>query len=160
VNLPAATAVVEAPVTPRVPEGTPPRGLGQRILLVEDDAGVQSLAAAVLRRAGYDVLTACNAGEALAIAERSPVDLVLTDVVLPGASGFTLVDRLEAAGRLPAVLFISGYSAEALARRGELGRWRHLDKPFTLERLLGEVWAALAEGGQRATREAPTPGRP
>jgi PAS domain S-box-containing protein len=145
VLLPPAPAAVEAPPTLLAsPAEPPPRTASATVLLVEDEAAVRDLIERALRRGGYEVLTAKRAAEASDVLDRhGAVDLLITDVVLPGGSGFALVERLQAAGRLPAVLFISGYAPEAVAGRGDVGRWPHLEKPFTIVRLLAEVRSAL-----------------
>ena len=90
----------------------------ETILLVEDDAQVRSAAALVLRKSGYDVLEANNAGEALLICEETNVrvDLLLTDVVMPRMTGPQLVERLHRARADVPVLYMSGYADSALVK--------------------------------------------
>jgi PAS domain S-box-containing protein len=121
----SARAQGDAPASARV--------RGATVLIVEDDPGVRSFAAQVLRDAGTIVFEAGNAAEALAIAAREskPLDLLLTDVVLPGIDGGDLAGRLRALRPGLRVLFMSGYTPEeivvgaALASDGLL-----LRKPF------------------------------
>ena len=120
---------------------------GQRgsetILLVEDEALVRRLATIILEKAGYRVLTAANAEEAEeAFARRDAhVDLLVTDVVMPGASGPALLQHLRAQRPGLRVLFMSGYTegAAPAAVRGAA----FLEKPFTSERLVRSVREAL-----------------
>jgi len=95
------------PVEPQAPA----RG---NLLIVEDDTGVRTLTTQVLRDAGWTVFEAGNPADALAIAAREsqPLDLLLTDVVLPGINGTDLADRLRALRPELRVLFMSGYTPE------------------------------------------------
>lgn len=106
------------------------------ILLVEDETFVREVASEVLRAAGYRVLTAKNAAEAMQIYENGfDIDLLLTDVVLPGETGRVLAERLRRANpRLP-VLLATGYGEQMAREAGE----ECLAKPFSTEDLLGRV---------------------
>jgi two-component system, cell cycle sensor histidine kinase and response regulator CckA len=106
----------------------------ETILLVEDEAFVRQVTAEVLCAAGYGVLTAQNAEDALRLYERhSPaVDLLLTDLVLPGQTGTELAERLTSLDRRLKVLFVTGY-AERLAT---LEEHDCLPKPFSTSVLL------------------------
>lgn len=113
-------------------------GRGERVLVVEDEPGIRDLVVQVLSGAGYTVLEAGGADEALAVIDKGgPVDLLVTDWHLPGMSGEQLVAR--AAERSPDVhvLFASGEPR----RGGARGVW--LQKPFTAEALLAKVREAL-----------------
>ena len=117
-------------------ELTPPRG-ALRLLVVEDEDGVRRVVERILTGHGHEVLTAAHPDEALAIASQgTPIDMLITDVVMPGMSGPQLAARLtEQQPGLP-VLFISGYTDSP----GELPRGAHLlRKPFTSAALLREV---------------------
>jgi CheY-like chemotaxis protein len=121
----------------------------ETILLVEDDADVRALARESLRRYGYTVLEARDALEAMRLAEAAaaPVDLLMTDVVLPEMGGAELARRLG--DRWPGlrVLFVSGYAPEAVARHGILPAGSpFLAKPFTLSSLARRVREALDVG--------------
>lgn len=108
------------------------------VLLVEDDAGVQMIAKAMLRRLGFEALVASTAedGAALFKASATPVGLLLSDVVLPGMSGVELADILRAEHPDLGVVLMSAYSAEALADRDpHMERFVLLPKPFTLDAL-------------------------
>ena len=111
-------------------------GESRTILLVEDETFVREVASEVLRAAGYRVLTAKNAAEAIQIYEKGfEIDLLLTDVVLPGETGRVLAERLRRVNpRLP-VLLATGYGEQMARAAGE----ECLAKPFSSEDLLGRV---------------------
>jgi CheY-like chemotaxis protein len=119
---------------------------GETILVVEDEAAVRAGMSRILSRAGYEVLVAANAGEALLISERrgEGIDLLLTDVVMPQVSGKELAERLRT--WLPGlrVLFTSGYASDVVGQRGVLTPDTPLlEKPFTHSSLLAAVRRAL-----------------
>jgi two-component system cell cycle sensor histidine kinase/response regulator CckA len=122
---------------------------GARILLVEDDSGVRGLMAEILESEGYAVTVAAHPREALNLAEalREPIDLLLTDVIMPGMSGRDLAREL--APRRPGlqVLYVSGYAGEAIARHGGIEPGgRFLQKPFSEIDLLRRVAEAIEAG--------------
>ncbi len=110
---------------------------GEVILLVEDNSDVRVYSASILSELGYEVLEAAEAGAALAIlASARRIDLLFTDVVLPGRSGRVLAD--EAARLRPGlkILFTTGYSRNAIVHHGRLDPGVQLiSKPFTFEQL-------------------------
>jgi two-component system, cell cycle sensor histidine kinase and response regulator CckA len=120
-------------------------GGGRTILLVEDETEIRRLAARMLELHEYTVLTARDGYDALRIAERTPViDLLITDVVMPGMSGVDLAERLTAVRpRLP-VLYVSGYPAGQLGGRALDAGAMLLEKPFSSARLRSSVREALA----------------
>ena len=147
VYLPAASegAVSLDPPSPR-PTAGGTAGVGtETILLVEDDPAVGQLASSVLVEAGYTVLHARSGAEALARARThaGPIELLLTDVVMPGMSGAELAPLLAKERQGLAVLYMSGYAEELLARHGMLGEIAFLAKPFTPEVLLARVREVL-----------------
>ncbi|MDP1570524.1 MAG: PAS domain S-box protein [Vicinamibacterales bacterium] len=117
----------------------------EHVLLVEDDDGVRELAASVLRSGGYRVVTSPDGLHALERrAGNGPVDLLVTDVVMPGMSGPELASRLTTLQPGLRVLFMSGYPDEALSRHGMDGHAFHfLQKPFTPTALLDRVRRVL-----------------
>ena len=125
------------------------------ILLVEDEPAILRMTARLLENAGHRVLAAASPAEALEAARRhgDAVDLLLTDVIMPGLNGRELADRLLAERPGLRCLFMSGYSADAIARRGEMDDDVHLlRKPFTAAELTRRVAALLREraaGGPR-----------
>ena len=123
----------------------------ESILIVEDDAAVRKLARTVLHRCGYQLCEAVNAIEALALLERDlRFDLVITDVVMPQMSGKELYNELMKREPDAQVLFISGYTDDALAHHGVLDEGLYfLEKPFSPARLAQKVREVL-----NARREA------
>ncbi len=115
----------------------------QTILLVEDEAFVREVTGEVLRSAGYRVLTAKNAAEAMLIYEArgNEVELLLSDVVLPGESGRILAGKLRRENPWLKVLLVSGY-AEQIGPCGTMQE-EFLAKPFSTDVLLGRVRQAL-----------------
>lgn len=118
----------------------------ETILLVEDAAIIRQLAHEVIARAGYHVLEARNADEALEVAptHKGRIDLLLTDVIMPGASGVELASQLKGLRTDVSVLFMSGYTDSAIVRNGLLSdEAPFLQKPFTPEGLLRKVRQVL-----------------
>jgi two-component system, cell cycle response regulator CpdR len=112
------------------------------VLVAEDDPQVLELVARILRRAGYEAITARDGREAWAIFQRDnrPIDLLLADVVMPYMTGTELAARI--AGRAPdlPIVLISGFTPEDLGRRGLVLSHGHLlTKPFTHGELLDIV---------------------
>lgn len=124
------------------------------ILFVEDEAFVRNVTAEVLRSAGYTVLTARNAEEALVAYREYPaaVDLLLTDVILPGETGLTLSGRLHREDSELKVLFVTGYAEQLGLCRNE--RAECLAKPFRASALLQKIKQML-DTRQAAAGEYP-----
>jgi PAS domain S-box-containing protein len=122
---------------------SPPAGNGERILLLEDDPSVRTIARAVLERFGYHVFEAPTAAAALQLWEdhRGDFDLVVTDLILPfGLSGSELADRLTAAKPELRVIYTSGYSSDIVARNLSVTASRALlQKPYSAEQLASMV---------------------
>ncbi len=118
----------------------------ETVLLVEDEESVRSLSRTILEAFGYTVLEADGGEQALEIvrSRSQPVDLVLTDVVMPAMSGTELVSRLEEAHPGIRSLYMSGYTDDAVVRHGLLEKGRvFLQKPFTPGALGRKVREAL-----------------
>jgi CheY-like chemotaxis protein len=116
------------------------------VLLVEDEDPVRALAHEMLTSQGYRVLEAASGADALALAARHPgaIDLLVTDVVMPGMDGGELVHHLTTARPHLRVLYISGYSDDALMREGvSEADCAFLQKPFTCEAFVVKVRAVL-----------------
>jgi CheY-like chemotaxis protein len=149
VYLPRVDAAVET-----VGETLPPTTLrgSEAILLVEDDDQVRIVARGILRRAGYHVIDARNAGEALLHSEKHPttIHLLLSDVVMPQVSGPELAKRLASARPDMKVLCMSGYTDDSIVRHGVLeAHIAYLQKPITPEALstrVREVLDASSDG--------------
>lgn len=118
----------------------------ETILIAEDDEGVRTFAAKALRARGYTVLEAGDGPSALAVAERhaGSIQLLITDLVMPGTGGRALAGRLSAARPDLKVILTSGYADEAIARHhaGDEGV-ALLRKPFTPAELADKVREAL-----------------
>jgi len=134
--------IVESPVV--VARALP---VTETVLVVEDEDGLRELARRLLSRLGYVVLVAANADEAVRkFEENASIDLVLTDVVMPGASGPELT--LQLISRRPAVkvIYMSGYTEEAIVQHGVLKPGiSFLSKPFTSERLGEKIRQVLEQ---------------
>jgi PAS domain S-box-containing protein len=115
----------------------------ETILLVEDEDAVRTLARRVLQRQGYIVLEACNAIEALDLCEQytEPIHMLVTDVIMPGGiNGRVLAEQLVCQRPETKVLYISGYTDDAIAHHGVLDPGVNLlQKPFTADTLARRV---------------------
>jgi two-component system, cell cycle sensor histidine kinase and response regulator CckA len=126
-------------------ETTAPSGT-ETILLVEDEEPLRAVMKDYLQNKGYIVLDAGDPGEAMEIAENSsqPPDLLITDVVLPQISGVKLAQRLGALYSKMKVLYVSGYTADAIVHHGARNAdFVFLSKPFSLNTLGRKVRSAL-----------------
>lgn len=142
-SLPRSESAVE-PVRSRY-AGTIPGG-NESLLIVEDDPEVRESTAAILEELGYSVRTAPDPGKALEIAgEWEALDMVISDVVMPGEIGIgEMADALLARSSDLPVLFISGYSRDAIVRDGRIdAEVRFLSKPFSQSELAVKVREAL-----------------
>ncbi len=123
-----------------------PRG-NETILLVEDDESVRAFSSHVLKQCGYAVLEAADGAEALravAAADR-PIDLLVTDVVLPGLGGRLVAERFAQLHPGARILYLSGYTDDAVIRHGiEHERVHFLQKPFTPTALAAAVRTTLS----------------
>ena len=141
---------------PRADSGgmvAPPRQLvarsrasqSEKVLLVEDAEGLRKLAKRLLQRQGYEVLVASGALEALRLFEQNPsIDVLLTDVVMPGASGPELSRRLIAQRPGLKVIYMSGYTEDAIVQHGGINPGiAFLHKPFTSETLGRKIREAV-----------------
>ena len=146
IRFPAAPADAEAMTTP-VPEAgplEPAADQGATILVVEDEPPVRQLVSKVLERGGYRVLQAATGEDALALPEVESIDLLLTDVVMPGMSGRELASALRTMRPELPVLYMSGYTQDEVLRHGiEAGEVSLLEKPFSPADLLATVRSTL-----------------
>jgi len=131
-------------------DGEAPRGRGEIVLLVEDEAALLGMLRTMLEGFGYRVLTAGTPEEAIGLAAEpsGEIQLLLTDVVMPQMDGQTLASRLRETRPDLRCLFMSGYTADIIAKRGVVEKNVHfIQKPFTLNELAREVREAL--GGEK-----------
>jgi hypothetical protein len=146
VYLPRIEATVaSAEVAP--PSADELRGSGT-VLVVDDQEAVRRLAVQVLKHYGYRTLEATEGGEALLLAERysGPIDLMLTDVLMPLMTGKELAERLKPLRPHMRVLYMSGYTADHISRRGLLDPGAlYIAKPFAPDALAVKVREALGE---------------
>jgi signal transduction histidine kinase/CheY-like chemotaxis protein len=119
-------------------------------LIAEDDEGLLEITTMLVESLGYDVLSAASGADALALFERQPgaIDLLLTDVVMPGMDGTELAARLRARRPGLRVLFVSGYP-DALVERGRDATESILLKPFTSAALVARLEALLGPAAGR-----------
>jgi two-component system cell cycle sensor histidine kinase/response regulator CckA len=132
------------PVEPSTPRDL--TGIGT-VLLVEDEDPVRIFGARALRNKGYKVLEAKSGEEALALMNRTPtaIDLLITDVVMPGVDGPTLVRQVRESHPAMKVIFISGYAEDAFRKRLDSDADIHfLPKPFSLKQLAAKVKEAIS----------------
>jgi PAS domain S-box-containing protein len=132
-------------------------GGSETIVLVDDDEGARAVSRRILQRAGYTVLSAPDGAEAARLVEESGgrIDLLVTDVVMPGLGGRDLVAQVRETLPGLRVLFVSGYTEEGVRKHGVLDAdSAFLEKPFTAERLAQTVRELLdsPRGSPRATR--------
>jgi CheY-like chemotaxis protein len=114
--------------TSQVPEGT------ETIMLVEDEEMVRNLSRQILESCGYKVIVACDGAEAFELCKQPEItfDLLVTDVVMPKMSGRQLADELETLRPGTTVLFMSGYTDDAVIRKGVIeADSNFIQKPFT-----------------------------
>ena len=149
IYLPRLGEQVQDPAHRPSPPGRAVQG-HERILVVEDEPGLRSVTRRLLSAAGYRVDLAANAGEALLICEQHgrAIDLVLTDVVMPGMSGPRLVERLAGLCPRAKVMFMSGYTDDMLAQH-DIVEHTLIRKPFDRGTLTAKVRSVL-DGGARA----------
>jgi PAS domain S-box-containing protein len=126
----------------------------ETILVVEDEAMVRDLTLEVLKESGYTVISAERPDDALKICEQNQgaIDLLLTDVVMPGMSGLELAERLKPERPKMKVLYVSGYTADAVTRRGMSDpTTAFLQKPFAPGALVRKVREVLEVGSEPTT---------
>lgn len=130
------------------PAVTPRQGGHETLLLVEDEQSILRLGQEALQRLGYRILTADNPTRALDLARHhnGDIHLLITDVVMPDMNGRELAQLLSALIPGLQCLFMSGYTADIIARRGVLDERVHfLQKPFTVDALASKIRAILNE---------------
>ncbi|BDC49690.1 hypothetical protein F183_A20060 [Bryobacterales bacterium F-183] len=137
-----AVEAVPEPVAVEPPTKSEPK----RILVVDDEMGIRTLMRKILLREGYTVVEAGGGAEALAILEKQPVDLLLTDVIMPEITGRQVAEKAVALYPAIKVLYVSGYTDETLVETGKYPPGSQLlQKPFTLNSLLKKVGEVLGQ---------------
>jgi two-component system cell cycle sensor histidine kinase/response regulator CckA len=130
----------------------------ETVLVVEDDAAVREIVTQFLRGAAYHVLEARDSEQGMALVQQDPrvIDLLVTDIVLPGASGPELAGQIRAFAPQMRTLFISGYPSDSV---GGPKSPAFLAKPFSRAAFLQAVRRALTAPRHRSIHEADSPGR-
>jgi signal transduction histidine kinase/ActR/RegA family two-component response regulator len=136
----------EADILTVAQEANLAHGEGETILIVEDEFSVRALACRILRARGYRILEASNGKEALEAARNhtGKIDLVLTDVVMPGMGGAELVSQLETERPGVKALYVSGYANSGIVHHDIVDpRIAFLQKPFTVDSLVRKVHSVI-----------------
>ena len=136
--------VIDEPEIALLPSETPSELIegNETILLVEDDDAIRELVKEMLTIMGYTVLEAANGNEAITLSQQTTeiIDLLITDVVMPGISGRQVARHLSKSRKNMKVLYMTGYTDEAILRHGILEQGlRFVQKPFTFETLAFKV---------------------
>ncbi len=128
---------VDDAIMPLDEQGSPESGHGETILIVEDDEGVRQYASEILRDLSYQVIEAKDSATALRLLDAGKqFDLLLTDVVLPGKNGRELADEIERRRPGTKIIFMTGYSRNAIVHHGRLDRDTELIVKPLIERVL------------------------
>jgi signal transduction histidine kinase len=125
----------------------------ETVLLVEDEEPVREVSARLLRRAGYTVIEACDGNNALAAFNdnKRSIDILVTDMMMPGMGGRELARAVRASSREMPIVFMSGYTDDEELRKSLLdSRSAFIEKPFTPELLLAKLREALASNNKVA----------
>ncbi|WP_369799966.1 response regulator transcription factor [Modestobacter sp. Leaf380] len=141
----------------RMTSSTGQRAPEARLLVVDDEPNIRELLSASLRYAGFEVATAADGQQALAVAAQFRPDLVVLDVMMPGLDGFGVVRRLRQNGTHTPVLFLTARDAAEDKVSGlTLGGDDYVTKPFSLDEVLARIRAVLRRSqGARRVEESP-----
>ncbi len=134
----------DEPFIPSIPHGS------RTVLLVEDEPMVRELVRTMLKSCGYNVIEATNPGEALHLCHRysGHIDILLTDVVMPGLSGRELFERMKVFRPHTKVLFMSGYTDDTVLRHGIFHEEvAFIQKPFTAAAVMQKIFEITCEPG-------------
>ncbi len=147
------------PQDPSLRHTAPGSGTGDTILVVDDDGEILQLIARFLRANGFHVVTARSGAEMQEALRRADIDLVVLDVMLPGASGLDLCRELRRASAMPVIMLTAkGDEIDRIVGL-EVGADDYLPKPFNPRELLARINAVLRRSRQRGTDVVPTPRR-
>jgi CheY-like chemotaxis protein len=144
IYLPVIKSAVEEEELP-LPDSLPKRGT-ETILIAEDDAGVRKITRDILERAGYTVIEAVDGQEAvdIFILNKDRIHLLLIDVIMPRKSGKDVYEEIKKIEPEIKMLFISGYTANTVHRKGVLEEGKHfIQKPILSDNLLKKIRAVL-----------------
>jgi CheY-like chemotaxis protein len=144
--LPASEQAAEVEPAPPAPEETPTATADATVLLVEDEPAVRAVVSEMLEGGGYTVIAAIDGTEALQLASThdGPIDLLVTDVVMPGMSGQEVARRIAEERPQTRTLFVSGYNESAIAQHGVLAPGTaFLEKPFSAAELVRKAREVL-----------------
>jgi two-component system, cell cycle response regulator CpdR len=111
----------------------------KKILLAEDEDSVRSFLTRALQRAGYQVVSCADGDSAILALEDGPYDLLLTDIVMPGASGIEVAKIASAKQPGVKIMFITGFAAVALSAQQASPQAKVLEKPVHLREIVTEV---------------------
>jgi DNA-binding response OmpR family regulator len=114
-----------------------------RILVADDDAELLALIGFALRNAGFQVVSTGNGTSALEVFEREPLALMILDIVMPGADGFTVCQTVRARSSTPIIILSARNSEPDIVRALEIGADDYLTKPFSPRTLLARIHAIL-----------------
>ena len=117
-----------------------------RILAVDDEPAILSLLRRILEPEGYEVVTAANGEQALALLEEAKLDLVLLDIMMPGLDGFQLLDRIRQRCDVPVIVLTARHEATTEHEALRLGADDYMRKPFSSRELLARIRAKLEHG--------------
>jgi len=125
-----------------------------RILVVDDEPNICQVLSAVLRRDGYEVEISRDGEEALALLERAPVDLLITDIIMNNVSGVELLRRVQASSPQTPVVMMTAYGTiKSAVDAIKLGAFDYLAKPFDMDQMKSVVRKALAQRRELRARE-------
>ncbi|HEX4744969.1 MAG TPA: response regulator transcription factor [Candidatus Limnocylindria bacterium] len=126
-----------------------------RVLVIDDEANLRHTVSYALRQEGYEVLTAADGDEGLALFRRAAPDLVILDVMLPGQDGFEVCRRLRRESDVPVVMLTARDTELDKIVGLEIGADDYLAKPFSMRELIARVRALLRRSSRRADAEPP-----
>ncbi|MBN2426873.1 MAG: response regulator [Deltaproteobacteria bacterium] len=146
IYLPRVTEVAEESFAKNILETSP--GNNETLLLVEDDAAILKLSERMLKKLGYRVIAANSPLAAIAMAQnyQEPIDLLITDVIMPELNGRDLATRLQGIISGLKVLFMSGYTSDVIFNRGVMDKDVFLlQKPFSKNELASKIREVLTK---------------